>query len=201
LFSDEANESFRNQLKIEKHDFVFIFVGRLVADKGINELISAFTKLSKEVLNCKLLLVGPFEQDLNPITETNVNEIKNNPKIINVGYKDDVRPYFAIANCLVFPSHREGFPNVVLQAGAMNLPSIVSDINGCNEIIIHNENGLIIPFKNELAIFDAMKLILEDEELYNKLRISSRDAIVSRFEQHIVWKAILTEYTILEQNV
>ncbi|MEG2161658.1 MAG: glycosyltransferase family 4 protein, partial [Chryseobacterium sp.] len=144
--SNEQQSQLKKELHIQEKDFIFIFVGRLVSDKGINELIQAFSKL--KIQNSKLLLVGPLESDLDPLRYEILKEIETNPNIISVGFQKDVRPYFAISDCLVFPSYREGFPNVVMQAGAMGLPSIVSNINGCNEIIIEGENGTIIPVKD-----------------------------------------------------
>ncbi len=191
----------RTSLGINSNDFVFIFVGRIVADKGINELIAAFSKLSEHKENVKLLLVGPLEKNSNPISKETVLEIHQNINIISTGYQDLVRDYFSLANVLVFPSYREGFPNVVLQAGAMGLPSIVSNINGCNEIIINNYNGIIIPVKNELTIFDAMQLLLEDESLCRKMKANARLNVESRFNQQAVWKAILDEYKIITDNV
>lgn len=111
-----------------------------------------------------------------------------------------MRPYFSISNALIFPSYREGFPNVVMQAGAMGLPCIVSDINGCNEIIDENKNGIIIPVKNENAIFEAMKKISENNYLWTELQSNSRENIVSKYEQKVVWEAILTEYRELEKS-
>jgi glycosyltransferase involved in cell wall biosynthesis len=189
------------QLKITNSDFVFIFVGRLVADKGINELVAAFNILSKENANYKLLLVGPFEEDLDPLHQDTLDLIKSNKSIIFLGFQKDIRPYLSISNVFVFPSYREGFPNVILQAGAMNLPCIVTDICGSNEIIIPNENGIIIPVKNEIAIFEAMQLISSDKELFLKLKLKSRDYIVSSFQQEVVWKALYEEYKRLEKDV
>ena len=83
----------------------------------------------------------------------------------------------------------------------MGLPSIVSNINGCNEIIINNYNGIIIPVKNELTIFDAMQLLLEDESLCRKMKANARLNVESRFNQQAVWKAILDEYKIITDNV
>ena len=194
-------QELRISFGIEPNDFVFIFIGRLVTDKGINELIAAFSKLSKVKNNIKLLLVGPLEKEKNPISKEALFEIQHNSKIISTGYQDEVRDYFALANVLVFPSYREGFPNVVLQAGAMGLPSIVSNINGCNEIIINNYNGIIIPIKNEITIFDAMQLLLEDEMIYHSLQTNARLSIENRYNQQLVWKALLEEYKILTQNV
>lgn len=190
--SEVEKEELRTKLNIHNTDFVFIFVGRLVGDKGINELIKAFSRMN--VCNVKLLLVGEFENDLDPLLIKTINEIEKNPNIISVGFQSDVRPYFAISNCLVFPSYREGFPNVVMQAGAMGLPSIVSDINGCNEIIEEGINGTIIPSKDIEALFCSMQKIINDEMWRNKLASNARDKIVSRYEQQLVWDAILNEY-------
>lgn len=194
LFSNDINKQLRNELNIFSDDFVFIFVGRLVTDKGINELISAFEAIEKQHPKSKLILVGDYEDDLDPLLPKTLKLINENKSIISVGFQNDVRPYFAIANCLVFPSYREGFPNVVMQAGAMGLPSIVSDINGCNEIVMQDKNGLIIPVKNENAIFEAMKIVLSDSELFDSMKKESRDLIVKRYEQKLVWQSILDEY-------
>ena len=159
--SEEQKNQLREHLGIKPNDFVFIFVGRLVSDKGINELIKAFSSLKFD--NVKLLLVGPMEKKLDPLKEETLRKIETNPSIIAVGFQKDVRPYFAISNVLAFPSYREGFPNVVIQAGAMELPCIVSNINGCNEIIIEGENGLIIPPKQVDDLQKVMKQLIESE--------------------------------------
>ncbi|MBK9223702.1 MAG: glycosyltransferase family 4 protein [Flavobacterium sp.] len=198
LYTEEQNLRLENELGIQTDDFVFIFVGRLVKDKGINEMVSAFELLQKENSSLKLLLVGDYENDLDPLNPKTVESINTNSSILAVGFKNDVRPYLAIANVLVFPSYREGFPNVVMQAGAMGLPSIVSDINGCNEIIIEQENGLIIPVKDEMAIFLAMKKMVTNSSLTSKMKDNSRQMIVSRYEQKVVWEAILSEYRTFE---
>lgn len=201
LFSIEEKKELKDKLNIKENDFVFIFVGRIVGDKGINELVAAFDKLSIENENVKLLLVGPFESDLDPLKKRTIAIIDDNKKIISTGFQKDVRPYFSIANILTFPSYREGFPNVVMQAGAMMLPSIVTDINGCNEIIIEGENGWIIPVKNEEALLDAMKNCFTGTNEFIKVKLNARKMIVDRYEQCVVWKAILEEYKSLEGNM
>jgi glycosyltransferase involved in cell wall biosynthesis len=193
-FSFAQKTALKESLEIADTDFVFIFVGRLVSDKGINEAVSAFKKLRITYPHAKLLLVGPLESELDPLDAETLEAIHHCPQLISVGYQQDVRPYFAISDCLVFPSYREGFPNVVMQAGAMELPSIVSDINGCNEIIVPGENGIIIPPKSELPLLEAMELLMEDEALRLRLKANSRSMIVERYEQRVVWEAILGEY-------
>ncbi|MGH2665065.1 glycosyltransferase family 4 protein [Flavobacterium sp.] len=200
LFSDAQNQELKMQLAISKDDFVFIFVGRLVKDKGINELVKAFEVLNSENQQVKLLLVGNFESDLDPLDEITMNAINTGKGIIKAGYQNDVRPYLSIADALVFPSYREGFPNVVMQAGSMGLPSVVSDINGCNEIVIEGKNGIIIPVKNSDAIYTAMKTIICEKELMYSMKQNARPMIVSRFEQKVVWEAILNEYRQLENK-
>lgn len=187
----------KNEWGIKENDFVFVFVGRLVGDKGINELVKAFTELIeliKDIPPPKLLLVGSREDQLDPLKQKTLTAIDNHPHIISVGYQNDVRSFFAMANVLTFPSYREGFPNVVMQAGAMGLPAIVSDINGCNEIIQEGENGLIVPAKDSASLRQAMEELFYNRALYKKLKSNAREMIVARYEQRIVWEAILKEY-------
>ncbi len=194
LFSEADKQALRKELGINKDDFVYIFVGRLVGDKGINELVTAFINLNKTKENIKLLLVGPFEEELDPLNNETLKEIKSNKNIISVGFKQDVRPYFAISDILTFPSYREGLPNVVLQAGAMGLPSIVTDINGSNEIITDGKNGLIIPVKDVNALKNAMERLITNQKLRQNLASQARPLIQNRFDQKLVWQAILNEY-------
>ncbi len=189
--SEQQQQNLRNELGIDSSDFVFVFIGRLVADKGINELVRAF--LSLAIPNCKLLLVGPYETE-DPLQPETLKAIQQNDSILSVGFQHDVRPYLVISDCLVFPSYREGFPNVVMQAGAMGLPSIVTDINGSNEIIIEGFNGTIVPAKNVTALSNAMIRIKEDETWRNQLQSNARSSIISRYEQELVWEALLIKY-------
>ena len=203
--SETEKAALREKLNIQPDDFVFVFVGRIVSDKGINELIKAFSQLqtaeNNELTGIKLLLVGGLESDLDPLNPETLAEINQNKDIISAGFQQDVCPFFAISDALAFPSYREGFPNVVMQAGAMGLPSIVSDINGCNEIIVEGENGLIIPPKNVEKLKEKMLTLARDKNLYIKLKENSRRMIENRYEQSVVWNALLEEYEGLLQSV
>lgn len=190
----------RQKLGIPKDHFTFVFVGRLVRDKGINELVAAFGKLGVTLKDLSLVLVGPFEDHLDPLAPDTVKAIKTHPNIYAVGYKEDVRPYLAASDALAFPSYREGFPNVVMQAGAMGLPSIVTDINGCNEIIADGKNGLLVPPKNETALFEAMKNLATDPNLHAKLKATARQTITENYDRNEIWEALLREYRQLETS-
>lgn len=198
LYSEKDSLSIREKLNIGQNDFVFLFVGRLVGDKGINELVKAFSELprssNQNIRRNILLLVGPYEDDLDPLLPGTIIEIQNNPNIISVGFQKDVRPYFAISDVFVFPSYREGFPNVLLQAGAMGKFSIVTDINGSNEIIENQINGTIIPVRNEIALklemMNAIELLKKNQDLKNICRMR----IKNMFEQSIIWEVLKNEY-------
>lgn len=194
-FQEIEVEKRKADLGINASDFVFVFVGRLVKDKGIQELVSVFKEM--KFPNLKLLLVGPLEQGLDPLDAATLQEIENNKNIVCTGYQEDVRLYFLVSDALVFPSYREGFPNVVLQAGAMGLPSIVTDINGCNEIITNHKNGIIIPVKNKEFLAEAMESLLKNRDLYLSLQQNARKYIVDRYEQKAIWEAIHAEYLTL----
>nr|WP_026838120.1 glycosyltransferase family 4 protein [Gillisia sp. JM1] len=200
LYSEKDNEMLRKELNINRSELVYVFIGRIVSEKGINELITAFKRLYNTNPNVKLLLVGLFESDLDPIDGSNLEIIRSHKGIISVGYQEDVRPYLAISDILTFPSYREGFPNVVMQAGAMNLPSIVTDINGCNEIIKNNINGIIIPVKNSNSLYNAMSKFQNDPSLLEGLRKNSRVHITANYERKQFWNLLLAEYKELEKQ-
>lgn len=194
-YFDRTDEIMKQAATYRKEgSFTFCFVGRMVRDKGINELVSAFIRLHKQHPQARLLLVGHFEKELDPVSPETEKAIMEHPAICFVGFQPDVRPFLAVSDALVFPSYREGFPNVVIQAGAMGLPSIVTDINGCNEIVLPNENGVIIPPRNEEALYLAMENFLLHPEEIQHMAEKARPLIASRYDQKIVWKALLNEY-------
>lgn len=182
--------------KIRKTDtFTFVFVGRLVRDKGINELVRAFRRLHRQHPHTRLLLVGPEERELDPLEADTIREIETNPAIQAVGMQTDVRPWLAASDALVFPSYREGFPNVVIEAGAMGLPSIVTDINGSREIIIPDRNGIIVPPRDEDALHAAMQRLVTDPRLVSDMGREARPLVASRYDQTFVRTCLKHFYT------
>jgi glycosyltransferase involved in cell wall biosynthesis len=211
--------------------FDFLFVGRIVRDKGMDELMAAFDMLSKKYPQARLVLVGRYEDILDPISQEVRDIITRNPNIDAVGpkYGDDLLAYYATADCFVFPSYREGFPNTVIEAGAMGLPCIVTDINGSREIISLSpdpspkgkgesvegsvlsvegsddekpqnlklktkSNGIIIPSKDAEALYEAMEMMMTDEELRQRMASCARQMIADRFEQGFVRKCLYEFY-------
>jgi len=202
-YTKAENEQLRCSLGIASSDFVFCFIGRLVTDKGIQELTAAFVKLQSVQSNKKLLLVGPYEDAGNALPPSIKNIIEQHKAIITTGFANDVRPYLAISDVFVFPSYREGFPNVVMQAGAMDLPCIVTNINGSNEIIEEGKNGIIVAVKNKEELALAMAKMYEDKAYRLQLQKNCRPMITSRYEQKVVWEAMLQRYNeyLREKNI
>lgn len=184
----------RRDLNLKEDDFVFIFIGRIVRDKGMNELAVCMKRFKAEKKNVKLLLVGRFESKLDPLDADNEEFLHSDPNIHFLGYQNDVRPFFVAADVLVFPSYREGFPNVVLQAGAMGIPAIVTNINGCNEIIKEDFNGKIFSYKDVNALYEKMNWCLNNKNRVKDMASQSRKMIVDRYRQEEVWEATLQEY-------
>ena len=183
--------------KLRKNDsFTFLYVGRVVRDKGINELCSAYEKLHKDYPKTRLVIVGPYENALDPISEDTRKIINGNSAIDAVGAKsgDELLAYYAAADCFVMPSYREGFPNTVLEAGAMGLPSIVTDINGSREIVCEGKNGVIVQPQNVVALFDAMLQLLKDKDARERMASNARKMIADRFEQSFVRKCLYDFY-------
>ncbi len=193
-----GRDQIRQDLGFSDKDFVFIFIGRIVKDKGMNELATCLRRLAPLYPHVKLLLVGRFENKLDPLQEGNEGFYQSSPKVKYIGYQSDVRPFLLASDALVFPSYREGFPNVVLQAGAMGLPAIVTNINGCNEIIVDGCNGKIIPSKDERALHEMMVYFVENKNEVQRMADNARSMIIQRYEQKAVWEAILDMYQHLD---
>jgi len=193
---ENCAEKIREKIGANAGTFVFGFAGRIVRDKGVDELVAAFSELKREHENVRLLLLGNFEDAQNPISAGTREEIfRENSGIFALGFQADLRPFYAAMDALVLPSYREGFPNVVLQAGAMGIPAIVSDINGCNEIISDGVNGSIIPSRDKNALLRAMDFFAKNKTTsVSAMAARSREIIASRYEQHAVWQATLEMY-------
>ena len=174
--------------------FTFVFVGRVVRDKGINELVQAFARLHAHVPPTRLVLVGWFEDNLDPVSPQTRQTIVQNDAIEAVGSQADVRPWLAASDALVFPSYREGFPNVVLEAGAMGLPSIVTDINGSREIVVEGKNGVIVPPRDADALYAAMLRFIEAPAEVAQMADNAREMIASRFEKSFVEQCLFDYY-------
>lgn len=174
-------------------DFIILCIGRLVRDKGIEELVSAFLN-SKIVSKSKLVLLGAFEQDLDPLSPETIQTIQDHPKITQIDWSDHVAHYLALADILVHPSHREGFPNVILEAGAMQVPVICSDIIGNTDIITQQKTGLIFPVKDAAVLKEALEFAFVKREKMAQYAANLYQEIVENYDRKYVQKEIFSNY-------
>jgi glycosyltransferase involved in cell wall biosynthesis len=182
----------RAHLQIPPTNRVVVFVGRLVGDKGITELVQAFDALVDS--STTLLLVGGEEPELDPLPAATRELIHRHPNIRSAGWVTDVRPYLAISDVLVLPSYREGFGMVLVEAGAMGVPVIATDITGCRDVVIDGVNGLLVPPRDAAALTDALGRVLTDELLRSTLAGNARPSMLERYDQPTVHSAILALY-------
>ncbi len=202
---ERAAHQYRADLGIPSDAFVFLFVGRIVRDKGIVELLEAFKNLTESYSQksdtsspISLLLVGNEEELLDPLPPSTQQLINTLPNVYRLPFQTDVRPFYATAQALVFPSYREGFPNVVLEAGAFALPSIVTDINGSREIITNGDNGLVIPSQNIEALTQAMQTLLHTPHL-KSMGEAALYNVQQHYSQPLVWQHLKDYYQHLLQ--
>ena len=169
------------KLNLSDKAFIFIYIGRLNRDKGIDELVAAFELLGS--INTHLLVIGGVDSSA-PIKKATLDKLKALTSITWLGFQDDVRPALALANVLVLPSYREGFPNVLMQAGAMEVPSISTAVSGANEILKESETGFIVPIKDVDALVEKMNYVLNmDRYELERMGKNARKRVCSLFEK------------------
>ena len=178
----------------DDNKFTFLFVGRMVKDKGIEELLEAFKNFHSKHSYSRLVCVGGIEENDNPLSPDALEYLNNGEDIIATGFQHNVRPYMAAADVFVFPSYREGFPNVLLQACSMELPVIATDITGSNEIICDGVNGCLVPVKDIRTIEEKMEFLYSNSQERERFGRNGRQIIERKFKQEDVWQALLDMY-------
>ena len=187
-------EEIKNTIGYLENNVYLLSIGRLVKDKGIVELVNVFKKLQKSNSLLKLLLLGTFENDLDPLPVEIIEEIKTNKNIIHVEWTKHVEYYLSIANLFIFASHREGFPNALLQSGGMGLPIICSAITGNIDIVENNKTGFLFEVKNENQLEEKILLALEHKNKMQEMAVDLQNNIEANFDRKKIWSSILAEY-------
>ena len=181
-------------IRFSDNNSYLLCIGRLVKDKGIIELVNVFTQLQKTQPGLRLILAGEYEPALDPLPATTLHEIENNPAIIHINWTNQVEYFMELAGFFVFPSHREGFPNVLLQAGAMELPIICSRITGNIDIVVNNEKGLIFEKGNEEELLKTVQLAFSNRERMQLMAKNLRNDIEVNYRRENIWQNMLEAY-------
>jgi glycosyltransferase involved in cell wall biosynthesis len=183
----------RCQLGIPAQAPVVAFVGRLTSDKGIPELMEAFLQLAAQFPDLRLLLVGCFE-DEDPLPVATRRCVETHPHVIFAGPVQDTAAYYAIADVLVLPSHREGLPTVVLEAQAAGKPVVGASATGIVDLVVDGETGLLFPVGDVPALAEALARLITDKALASKLGLAGQEQVIGKFQQEQIWEALYREY-------
>lgn len=184
----------KEKIKYNNRNKYLLFVGRVVKDKGIEELVRVFKRFDQIFENLNLIIVGPYEQELDPISPQVINEIENNSKIFFVGFSNEVKYFMYLADIFIFPSHREGFPNVPMQAALMDCPVIASNITGNIDIIENNVNGRLFEKGNEADLFSTINKALLEMAETNRMAKKLKEKVIKYYNRNLIHSLILEEY-------
>ncbi len=190
----EKLSGIKEHIQYDSSFFYYLSVGRIVHDKGMDELLQAFARLYKDHPQIRLVLVGAFEDEVDPVSDTARQLIKTHPAVISAGWSDAVEYYMHISQALVHPSHREGFPNVLMQAGAMSCPVICSRIDGNIDIVEHRKTGLIFEVKNEEALYREMAWALDHPAELKSYAQTLLQQVQTHYDQRIVQSLLREKY-------
>lgn len=182
----------RRQLGIGDKEKVFSFLGRLSVEKGICELVRAFMNIKREDVH--LLFIGSMETNRACLPADVSELIEKHPRIHLTGWTDDVTGYLAASDIMAHPSYHEGFPNALLQAGAMEIPCIASDVRGCRDVIEHEKTGLLVPAKDAEALHSAMEVLLSGPEFCERLAQKALDNIREKWDHKLVCRNLVSYY-------
>lgn len=206
LFNEQARRDTRQRYGIGEDSLVVGFVGRIAKDKGIVELVDAWKVLSREFDNVHMIVVGPLET-VDPIPAEVEAVLREDPRVHLTGYMratniEELPALYDLMDVLAFPSYREGFGAVSIEAGAMLVPVVTTRIPGCVDAVVDGETGTLIPPRDAQALADALRVYLRDPELRRKHGAAGRARVLKHFPQEAIWEAIYQEYRrLLEASV
>lgn len=183
----------RRRLGIPQETPVVMFVGRLTSDKGIPELMDAFLRLDKRLADLRLVLAGCFE-DEDTLPAHTRRCIETHPRVIFAGAVHDTAPYYAMADVVVLPSHREGLPTVVLEAQAAGKPVIGASATGIVDLIKDGETGLLFPVGDAAALAKSLARLISDKALAARIGFAGLQRVRREFRQEQVWEALYQGY-------
>ena len=190
---DTARQT-RRELGIPSDALVVVFCGRVTKDKGIVELLAAFELVAKSNPTVHLLLIGAFEPERDPLPAETLERLKHHPRVHSVGFATTPEKLLAAGDIFCLPSYREGFPSVVIQAAAMELPAVVTRVTGSVDAVVEGVTGLIVPSKNVERLAEALWTLVGSKELRQSLGQAARQRVVRNFDARVINEAVVAEY-------
>jgi glycosyltransferase involved in cell wall biosynthesis len=179
---------------------VVLFIGRVTRDKGISELADAFSRIKAADSEVYLVVVGPTEPQRDPLPSALLQALESDERVRMTGYDADPEKYLAMADLLCLPSYREGFPNVVIESGALGVPTVGTRINGLRDAVVDGVTGLLVPAKNPVALAEALASLLKNEPKRKQMGNAARERVRNLFDSRVVNSRVLEEYKRLLKN-
>ena len=189
----------RKALGVPENSFVFGFVGRIVHDKGIDELAAAWGLIRRDFSDAHLMLVGKAELG-DPVSEETLKFFEKDDRVHFTGYCEEVSPYYEAMDAFVLPSYREGFPVTPLEASAMGLPIIATNVRGCVDAVIDGQTGILVPSGSSVGLERAMRTILNDRKTAKRLGENGREFVLNNFQPKPIWEAVVKAYKVLLES-
>jgi glycosyltransferase involved in cell wall biosynthesis len=187
-------ENIKKELAVVPGAVVIGYIGRIAEDKGIGELLTVWREIHSDIPGGRLLLIGPLIEKRNRVSEILLRELSSEPSVLMVPAVDTIEYYYPLIDILVLPSHREGFPNVVLEAGAMEVPVITYDTLGCIDSVVDNVTGFIVPFKDTAALAQKILLLAGDPILRKTFGRNARIRALADFDPENINRELLEIY-------
>lgn len=192
-FSAEAVQAQKAELGIGGDEIVIGFIGRIVRDKGIEELAVAWRQIREAYPAARLVLVGPVEPQ-DPVSPDTLLFLQGDDRVVMIDWLDDTSVIYPVLDMLVLPTYREGFPNVPLEAASMGLPVVATRIPGCIDAVADGETGTLVPVRDPNALAEAIRMYLDEPELRCKHGQAGRARVLRDFRQEVIWDAVYQEY-------
>jgi glycosyltransferase involved in cell wall biosynthesis len=198
--SEETLDALRRDIGLSNSAPVLGFVGRLVEEKGILDLLEAAKSVVEEIPDVQLLIVGPYDEEKPDALRPDIAARYGlSDRCRFLGMRHDMPELYALMDVLVLPSYREGFPRAPMEASAMGVPAVVTDIRGCREAVEHGVNGLLFPAGDADALARALVSLLADDERRAAMGAAGRVMAEERFDEQKVFDRVLREYERLLQ--
>ena len=198
----KVRESVRQELGYHARDFVFSYVGRIVQEKGIDELVAAAGMVSESGLPAKFLIIGANAiGDRDSFSQRIIERIQScniADSFHFTGFTNDVPRYLAAADAFVFPSYREGLPRSIIEAMHLGLPIISTDIRGPREEVEEGETGYLVPAKDAGALAGAMQRLLTNPSHAREMGTAGRKRAIAQFCEYQVVDRVLDVYRAIQ---
>ena len=185
---DVGRQRARSKLGISPHEFVVGYVGRLTEDKGIPELIGAVRQIRDDGVPARLLIVGGLD-GAKPLAAEHRSELSAS-WVINRGFVDDTSSEYAAMDVVCLPSHREGFPNVILEASSSGVAVVTTNATGCRDAVVDGASGLVVPVQDQVRLADALELMASDQVLRRSMGLAGRELVLKHFDHKVLSAAV-----------